>query len=90
MNIGPKRKSKKKYLQKGKQTAEQMMCKKVRNLLKKHGSKPGQRQHQHFCRIETVDQLFFKIKNPTNQNIIPRGMLMGSLNLVIYDDPQNR
>lgn len=33
---------------------------------------------------------FFKTKKPTNQKTIPRGMCGGSLNLVTYDDPQNR
>ena len=33
---------------------------------------------------------FFKTKKSTNQNIIPRGMLRGSLNLVIYDPVQKQ
>ena len=33
---------------------------------------------------------FLKTKKSTNQNIIPRGMLRGSLNLVIYDPVQKQ
>ena len=53
-------------------------------------SKPGLRRQQHFRNNETVDQNFLKQKKSTNQNIIPRGMLRGSLNLVIYDPVQKQ
>ena len=72
--------------------------------LKSNNQKVAQKSEIHSCRAKAnlasgnsnisrktkLSINFFKTKKPTNQKTIPRGMFGGSLNLVTYDDPQNR
>ena len=62
---------------KQKQKVQQTKRKKAHNLRARTRSKPGQSGPQR----KSSQQNFFKTKNPTNQNVVPRGMYGVSLNL---------